>query len=292
MRIIMWIAAIGADFFKVSVLLFVVGALIMAFVTSIKKLFTKNKKKFLIYAVVLLLLFAATALLSNDKVLNDLPLSSFIGFQIVFLLLGILHIYVLRKFFSDLSEKPTNFWGEFLYTIASTCIGLTTFMMVVEIYKPSYKYIFAASVLLFIIPFMVLKLYEFAISIPLPVFKKWYYPINENIKDPKEDEMQNPLVISFEFNKGHQEDEYSNFRLKAPENMEFGRLFYFFMNDYNDRHPESLIQFMDKSNNPYGWLFYKKPKWYGTLKHIDFSRTVYGNKIKEDDIIICKKLSD
>ncbi len=289
MSLILQFTAINADFFKIGILLLLVSGLLMGFVAGLKKLFVKNKKKFFLYVLVVLLLFAATALLSNDKVLNDIPLNSFIGFQVIFLLLGSIHVLALRKFFPNLSENTTNFWSEFLYTIVITLLGLITFLMVVDLYKPDYKYIFAASSIVFIIPFMIVKVYEFAISVPVPIYKKWFYPIDKKIKDPKDEELTNPLVISFEFNKGKNLNELSNFRLKAPEKMEFGKLFYFFINDYNERHPEGEIRFLDEKNNPYGWIFYTKPNWLGMQSHIDYTRTVEGNNIKEDDVIICKR---
>ncbi|GAA0873413.1 TssN family type VI secretion system protein [Gangjinia marincola] len=266
-----------------------VGALLMGFVSSLKKLFTKNKKKFFLYVLVALLVFAGIGLLSNEKVLNDIPFNSFIGFQTLFLIMGILHVIALRYYFPDLSEKITNFWGEFLYTLVIGCFGLIAFMAVVNIFKPAYTYIFLSSAMWFITPLMVVKLYEFTIAVPKPIYKKWFYPIDKNIKDPTDEELVNPLVISFEFNKTEGNDTISNFRLKAPEKMEFGKLFYFFINDYNDRHPEGEIKFLDKTNTPYGWVFYTKPKWYQLQRHIDYTRTVDGNNIKEDDIIICER---
>ncbi|WP_025739943.1 TssN family type VI secretion system protein [Aquimarina pacifica] len=283
------LATLNADFLKLGIILLAVSAILMSFVSGLKKLFTKNKKKFFLYILVTLLLFGLVGLLSNEKVLDNLPLNNFISFQVLFLVLGILHVLGLRKFFPDLSEKTTDFWTEFLYTIVTTFLGLVAFMFVVGIYKPEYTYVFTAASITFIIPFMVVKLYEFAISVPVKIYKKWMYPINKKIKDPKSDELANPLVISFEFNKGKNLDQISNFRLKAPEKMEFGKLFYFFINDYNERHPEEEIQFLDRQNNPFGWIFYTKPSWFRGQKHIDFTRTVEANNIKEDDVIICRR---
>ncbi len=279
----------NAEFLKVGILLLAVSVLLMGFVTGLKKLFTKNKKKFFIYILIVLLLFGLTALLSNEKVLDDIPLNSFIGFQIIFLIFGGLHVLALRKFFPDLNEKTTSFWLEFLYTVVTVCLGLISFIYVVGIFKPEYKYIFTASAICFVVPFMLVKLYEFSISIPVPVYKKWFYPIDKKVKDPKDEELINPLVISFEFNKGKNLDEISNFRLKAPEKMEFGKLFYFFINDYNERHPGGEIKFLDDQNNPFGWIFHTKPNWFGIQRHIDFTRTVDSNNIKENDVIICRR---
>ena len=84
--------------------------------------------------------------------------------------------------------------------------------------------------------------------------------------------------------------ELSNFRLKAPEKMAFGKLFYFFINDYNDRHPENKIVYINSENEPHGWVFYRKPKWYLGMKYIDYARTVDSNGIKEDNVIICQRV--
>ncbi len=276
--------------FKIGIVLLIITMILMGFVTGLKKLFIKNKKKFFLYVLVILLLFAATALLSNEKVLNNIPLNNFISFQVVFFLLGVLHIMALRKFFPDISETPTCFWSEFLYTLVTVFVGLISFMFVVNIYKPEYTYIFLTSAITFLMPFMIVKLYEFAVSIPVSVYQKWFYPIDKKMKDPKEEELLNPLVISFEFNKGESLSEISNFRLKAPERMEFGKLFYFFINDYNERHPGGEITYIDKGNKPSGWIFYTKPNWLGLQKYINFNKTIEANNIKENDVIICRRV--
>lgn len=264
----------------------------MIFMKGIKKLFSKKKKQVLIYLLVMVALFALTALISNPHVLNNIPLHNFLAFQFIFLLLGILHVYVSREHFEVLSEKTGSFWSEFIFTIAVACLSLIAFFFITNMFKPEYKFVFLGAALWFLIPMLVIKTYEFAMTIPLPIYKKWHYPIGKNIKDPKDDELINPQVISFEFHKDDKTSELSNFRLKAPEKMEFGRLFYFFINDYNDRHPENKIGFINQSNEPDGWIFYKKPRWYTVMKYIDFARTVESNGIREDNVIICQRVEE
>jgi len=279
---------IGAGPLKLGVIVFALSGLIMGLVGGLRKLFMKNKGRFFIYLLVTAVLFAAVALLSNKKVLDNIPLNSFIGFQVILFVLGFLHVYAMRRIFPDLQKKITNFWLELLYTIVITCIALIAFMMVVELYKPEFKYMFLSAGIAFIIPFFIVKLFEYAIAVPVSVYKKWFYPVGQNIKDPKDNELRNPLVISFHFSKDERTNELSNFRLKAPEAMEFGKLFYYFINDYNDRHPEGEISFIDKKNEPYGWIFYRKT-WFGLLKHVDFERTIKSNRIKEDTVVICQR---
>ena len=281
---------LNGNAFKISILLFMVGSVVMMLFTKVRKIFTKQKKQAILYAIFILITFALVGFLSSSKFLNDTALNSFIGMQIVFLLLGILHLYIMRKFFDTLSEDKSDFFSEFLFTIAITLIGLFAFLNVVTRFRDGINYTFLASAIIFIVPCLVYKLYEYSLLIPVPVFKKWFYPLEVDVKEPTKKELQNPLVISFEFQKKQDLPDVTNFRVKAPENMEFGKLFYFFINDYNERHPESKIDFLDyNTQEPHGWIFYKKPNWIRSLRHINFSKSVLGNDIKEDYVIVCQR---
>ena len=281
--------AMSSGFLKLGLIMLVLGGIIMGFVTKLRKLFKKNKKTFFIYTLAVVLIFGLTGLLSNGNVLQNSPLANFISFQVLFLIYGSIHILVMRKFFDNILEEITDFWPEFFYTLVTAILGLIGFIFTVQLYKENYLYIFLASALCFLIPYLVIKLYEFAVSVPIPLHKKWTYPEQKNMKEPKESELKNPVVISFEFNKEADTDEISNFRLKAPEQMEFGKLFYFFINDYNERHPESQIAHVDENNVPYEWVFFSRPNFIGNRKHFDFNKTVDANSIKENDIIICQR---
>ncbi len=283
---------VQGDAFKLSLGLFIIGSLMMILMGKLRKLFTKNKKKAIIYALLILIAFALTGLLSSGKVLNDTPLNSYIGFQIVFMILGAVHIYVLRHYFEGFSEDKNSFFSELLFTIAIICIGLIAFFNIVNRFKEPFKFIYLASTFAFVIPFLFYRLYEFALSIPVPVYKEWLYPLGANIKDPTTKELKDPLVISFEFQKKRDNNDITNFRVKAPEAMEFGKLFYFFINDYNERHPESKIEFLSTSDEALGWIFYFKPNWWSGLKHVNFSKTVSGNNIKENHVIVCKRVDN
>lgn len=284
-------AILENDILKVNMGLFIVGTLIMTLVAKLRKLFTKNKKLALVYALFVLVTFALTALLSSNKVLNDIPVHSFYGMECVFFALGILHLSVLRKYFPDLSNDTSEFFPEFLFTLAYVCLGLIAFLQIVSRFRPDFSYMFTASALLFLLPTLFYKMYEFALQIALPIYDTWLYPLGKEIKDPTKDELVNPKVISFEFRKKEDENDITNFRIKAPLGMEFGKLFYFFIMDYNERHPESEIEIFDeKTQRPSSWAFHLKPNWWSTLKRINFDQTVAANDIREDSVIICNRV--
>ena len=273
---------------NVSILFFIISALIFGVVKKLRKLINQDKKKFLLYALFTLLTFALTGLLSAPVVLNDTPLSSFIGIQLIMLILGLFHLYVMYKYF--LFEN-SNFFTEFLFSLVILLIGFTAFVNVVSNFRPSLSYVFLGAGLFYLIPQLIKQLAVLAYSIPVAYFKKWKYPINSKIKDPLSHELTNPEVISFEFQKNIDDHEVTNFRVKAPMNMEFGKLFYFFINDYNERHPQSPITFLNaNSQEAYSWNFFFKPNWLGISKHLDFSKTVAQNNIKENDIIVCQRV--
>jgi len=289
MNTLLFLAIPGASFLKIGIILLAISALLMRFVAGLKKVFVKNKKAFFLYAIIFMILFGLTGLISNEKVLNNLPLNNYIGFQVIFVILGVIHMIAVRKVFPDLNEKLTSFLNEFLYTFVIALLGATVFMYIAGLYKPNYVFYFLTAFSAFFIPFMAVKLYEYAISIPVPIYKTWKYPSTKNIKDPSDEELTNPLVISFEFNKEEDSSEISNFRLKAPEKMEFGKLFYFFINDYNERNPESKISYLNKENEPYEWIFYKKGSLLTPEKYINYTHTIDSNAIRENDVIICQR---
>lgn len=278
------------DTLKLSLLFFLISSFFMLIIKDVRKLFSKDKKKAIIYTLLTLIVFALIGLLSSPKVLNDTALNSFIAFQFLFLIFGGVHVLVMRRFFEDLSAEKSNFLNEVFFTLAIGFIGMIAFFKVTTSFKPLFNYTFLTAVLTFLIPILFVKLYEFALLIPIKVYKQWLYPLGENIKDPTANELKNPIVISFEFKKKDKEDdEVTNFRVKAPENLEFGKLFYFFLNDYNERHPEEKIDFLDESNTPHKWVFYRKAKFLSGVKYLNFSKTVVANDLKEDDVVICQR---
>jgi hypothetical protein len=121
------------------------------------------------------------------------------------------------------------------------------------------------------------------------VFKTWSYP-DKPLPDPTDSELAAPMVISFEFKKKTDDQAFTSFRAKAPKDIQFGKLFYFFINDYNGRHPEGTIETGSRPNLPYRWVFHFKPRFLSGKKYLDPDETVYHNKIKENSIIVCQRI--
>lgn len=242
-----------------------------------------------IYILAASLFFAAIGFLGHPSVFIN-PMSSFIILQLLFILFGILHVYYLPKLLAWADDEKA-FPVTMLFTIIVAIFGYMFFVVVFKwVNRDGYHYVAGASTLFFIIPLLVYRTFLKAIAIPPKILKQWYYPVNEEIQEPNDDKLKNMLVISFEFQKKSDEPHFTNFRAKAPRDMEFSQLFYYFINDYNERHPNGKIEFTEATNEPYGWIFYKKPRWYTiNTVYIDTEKSFYANRVRENDVIVCRR---
>ncbi|PZP51088.1 MAG: hypothetical protein DI598_04090 [Pseudopedobacter saltans] len=247
-------------------------------------------KALIIYALLFALGIGITTFVATYAIPSNYTIL-FISLQVISLLWGIANRYALPKYMKWHSE--TTFGLDVLYSVAVGTLGAIAFILVYRIVnKENMELYLSFAFLTFPLPILVLQTFRKAIEIPPKVFKLWYYPVHQQeARFPDDKLLKNMLVISFEFKKQEQDSHYTNFRAKAPVDMELGELFYYFINDYNDRHPQEKIIFKDKNlGAPYGWLFYKKPKWYTLFtQYIDAEKTTFINSIKENDIIVCHR---
>jgi len=218
-------------------------------------------------------------------------LQHFIFMQVIFLAWGIVHVWALTRFLKWTGEG--SFWAELLYTIVLMLLGGMFFLIAYRVVnRDGLELAMATAILFFLIPRVVFQTYRAAMRISPKIFRQWFYPVHETVAEPDFAKLRNLLVISFEFQKRTSDKYFTNFRAKAPVDMEFGQLFYYFINDYNDRHPNDVIRYVAETGQPNGWIFYKKPKWYTFItRYIDADRTIFLNKIKENDVIICSRIS-
>lgn len=266
-----------------------VSGFVIALASKVRVIFKKNKLKAFLYLFSVVLLFALTALIAHQKVLNDDPLNSFIGMEIIVFLLGIAHVYVMRTVFKEWFDDKNEFFKEILFTVVVLCIALLVFANIVDRFKPEFVLYYLGTGVFFILPLLVLKMYNLSALIPVPIYKKWDFPIGVELREPSPSELSNPLVVTFQLRKKEGDKTISRLRTKAPEDMEFGRLFYFFVEDYNQIHPEQKIQVQDKNNKPNGYIFYFKPNWWSAIQHVDTSKTIKWNGIKENCMIIVQQ---
>jgi hypothetical protein len=189
------------------------------------------------------------------------------------------------------SKEPESFWLKFLFTVLLGIFGSIGYLIVFYLLnKSGLQYFMATSILFFVVPLVFYQCFQMALEIPPRILSEWFYPVNAEMEEPEDSKLKNLLVISFEFQKKVQDNHLTNFRAKAPVDMEFGQLFYYFINDYNERHQDNKIQFISPGGSPHGWIFYKRPRWYSlSTNYVDAEKTIFNNRIRENDVIICSR---
>lgn len=257
---------------------------------KIRNSFKPFSKKAIWYLLISVAVFALTGLFVAARFFSTYS-GYFIFFQILFLLYGCLHIYWMQQKM-DWGKDKRSFWPDLIFTFLILLAGAICFMLMYRfVNREGLELSMMLSTMFFIIPLFVWHTFHSAMAIPPKVFNQWYYPVHEPMEDPEEGKLKNMLLISFEFQKNGRDSFFTNFRAKAPVDMELGQLFYYFINDYNERHPQAQIHFSSGTGEPYGWMFYKKPKWYTILTtYMDSDKTIFLNRIRENDIIVCSRV--
>jgi Type VI secretion system, TssN len=265
-------------------------AIVGRLVTKLRGSFAPYRKVTIIYLLCYAGLGALAGFAGHPSVFGSASVA-YILFQVFFALLGAVHLYTMYRYLAW-STGNRSFWLQLLFTIVVAVFAAMSFMLVYKwMNRAGLHVVMTGSAVFVIIPLFVYHAFLAALAVPPKVFKQWYYPLHQNIPDPDAGKLKNVLVVAFQFQKTTTTIPYTSFRAKAPADMEFGQLFYYFLEDYNKRHPDGRIEFLDKRNEPYGWIFYKYPRWY-TLqtKYIDPDKTFFVNKIKEDDVIVCRRV--
>ncbi len=208
--------------------------------------------------------------------------------QSYILLLGIVNIVIIEYILPWYEEQ--KFRWKFVYTLIILLLSilLLTFGMDKLIGLSIFIPELFASLIWFLLPLVILEMVVSYLRIPKQRYIQWFYPVDNPPGEPSDSELLNPIVISFVLKKRDKNDEELVFRSKAPMRMELGKLFYYFINDYNAKNPNSTIKYLDDEGQAYSWnLVKKKNSIFSARAGIDPYSSVQENKLVENDIILC-----
>ncbi len=282
---------LAGDINAISILFIFFGAMFFAFAKSLKKLFSHDRKKMILYLLVAALAYAVCSLFTIQNLMFYGITSNYIAIMVMSLLFGSLMIMALEKYF----EWPDKLkWlAQLMLILVSVLVGFVVFVQIAGRFGVvGMHYFFSTATIGVIFPWLFLHLFNSAMDIPLAIYKKWEYPINKKYVRPDHEDLKNPYIITLEFFKSKEAEFISRFRVRAPENMDFGMFFYHFINDYNQKHPEELIHYGAKEEKLQSWIFYRRPRFIGRWKQVNTEQTVFRNNIKENNVIVCQRLSD
>ncbi|HEA21173.1 hypothetical protein LCGC14_1560950 [marine sediment metagenome] len=271
--------------FVAIILLVFVG---IKLISSNTPAFRKQQRKYLHYLLIDLAVMAVVVAVVYNLRQSGVMLR-YLTFLGIAFILGGLHVYFYRNIFDKFETENT--FKQFIIAFITSLILIVPIILTGAYFEDlDYLSYYLLVIATFVLPTSFTVLFEHSISIPVKLYSKWHYPLGRKYDTPKHNELNNMIVVNFMFLKNTKEQQMTSFKAKAPKNMNFGRLFYFFINDYNDKKTTSKIETTEDSGSPYGWYFYTKPKWYGTTEHIDSELSVDKNNLEEGDVVVCHRI--
>ena len=205
--------------------------------------------------------------------------------QALVFIIGIGHVYLVYHF---IPINPNDFWSGFLITVLIMFIAAGAAAVLYYFVRLDYR--FLTYTLTFIIPYVCWQAYRYFFQIPAPVYKAWYYPVNEEMPDLDMIDLSQIEVVQFVFCKKIHDPSQTSFTSKAPLNMTLGQLFFIFINDYNDKNAQQHIDYLKSAQEPFGWLFYRKTKWFNRKQFFDADLSFRNNSIQANELIYAERV--
>ena len=214
--------------------------------------------------------------------------------SVLYLLFGWIHLRQLMKRFKG---QDVPFWlsviFELLLTFFTLLLGVYLFTYIFNWLSPfqGYALLSASCSISFLIPLFFYYSYMQLLSIPFSIYRAWRYDVNRNIADFDGFDLTQLKVVSIELAKNVEEG--SQFRIKAKmpaSGLTFGDWFQKVLDDYNFKNGTNAIALFDEEGLYYTWVFYVKRSFFHLRHYINFDLDSTENKIRENDIIICKRV--
>lgn len=249
--------------------------------------YKKYKTNIYIYLFLIVIVYAMVAFLGYNKLFSEHLLYEFIFYQVFSLVIGSIHCYVYHNFFNKFEQEKSPM--EYLFALLVALYGIIPFLLIYSFFNGNqFAYLMLGHYILFFVPTFVNDTFNRAMKIPPKVYLTWQFPENyRELAGVSDEEMRDLVVFTFLIGRKGNSKKLSIYRAKGPTRIDFGRLFFNFVLDYNERHPAEPIEIKDKNGKLYEWVFFKQPKWYETTQYIDPKYTLYMNGIEENSVIFC-----
>ncbi len=275
--------------FFISIMLVVVVILTMLFADKVKNFKKEYRLKFFVYIFSMVFITALICFMGTTRTIDDL-LNEFIFYQVLIFLLGMIHTLLYRTYFEKFGTK--NMWMEMWFLFIVLLYLVIPFLIVYTIFHGNtFSFSMVFSLIPFLIPTLIYSSFIKAVAIPAKIYHTWAMDlIAGEYPEISDEEYKELIVITLVFQKSHDSLNRTEFRARAPIRIDFGRMFYFFVNDYNLRNIDSPINMVGEDGTAQNWVFYLKPAWYGTSKYVDPKLPLYMNGIEENSVIICERV--
>ncbi|NIG53732.1 TssN family type VI secretion system protein [Chitinophaga sp. Cy-1792] len=208
--------------------------------------------------------------------------------ECIWVMVGLCNLYILQY----ISKERVYSWWKMIVFTCLLPLGYGALLLLFNYYRKEYAISYYPLVTVICWPFIILFtswMTAAGMSIPVEIYRTWVYPQEMQVPEMKEDELKDVLVIGLKLTKAKDDPVVTYMRARAPGKIALGVFFFHFINDYNDRHPETPVQWQT-NNRPDEWLFYIRHRWFRYCTILDPALPVYRNSIKENTIIYCRRI--
>lgn len=247
-------------------------------------------KKLLMYVLLVFTLFASLGAIVSQIVSL---LLGFIVFEIVALVLGMIFLMTIYKTFSPWLERSEFAPGFWLF-VSLMFFGMSGFILSYALLSKQAGMLtpyLSLGALLYLLPYMFVKSYDFWMDIPPKVYRKWYYPVNTRVPVI---ELRNTQRVKVRICKKPNSSVWEGHEFEAPKERELGEWMHYMIDLYNtkiDTQTPIICQEV-QTNKPVGWVFYT-PSFWGLFKtYFDPSKTFVQNNITTSTPIVARSYTD
>lgn len=272
-----------------AILIAITVVLTMIFSDKVKEFNQKYKRKFYIYALSFVFIYALIAFLGFNKLFSKLS-DEYLFYQIATLLFGGIHVFFYRWYFDEFQIKKLEI--ELLFALVIILYSSIPFILIYTALSGlEFTLLMCSQFIVFFIPTWINGLFDYIVEIPSKIYVTWKLPQEKNAyADLEDSEIRDLLLITLLIKKNESDTEYTSIRAKGPVRMDFGRLFYHTTSDYNKRYVKEPIQLTIDDQHSH-WVFFLQPKWNEKAKYVDARYTLGMNGITENSVIICHRKS-
>ncbi|MEF9478741.1 TssN family type VI secretion system protein [Chryseobacterium sp. 1B4] len=219
---------------------------------------TGYRSQFNFYICFVALVGAVTAFLGYNKLFAGSTLSEFIFYQTVCLVVGGVHCYLYRYIFHSFGGKPE--WLEYLFMVTAICYSMIAFLLIYTFLNGmKFVSLMMGQYVIFLVPTLVNETFNRAMNIPPEIYKTWQFPENyKNLPGVTDEEMKDLVVFTLLIDKDRDVKNFRAYKAKGPTRIDFGRLFYSFVLDYNEKNSGNELK-VEGENGFYNWVFFYSP---------------------------------
>lgn len=214
--------------------------------------------------------------------------------SILYFLLGWIHLNQIGKRFQaqDVSTGLLLLF-ELTITVFTLLFGVLLFTYLFDWLSPfrGYALLSASCSLTFLIPLLFSYSYVQFLKIPFSIYKAWNYDKNKQLIDFDGFDLNKLMVVTLELSKNGGDG--NQFRIKAKTlltGITYGDWFQKVLEDYNFKNATNAIELCNEEGVYYTWIFYVKRSLFHFRHYIDFDLDMAQNSIRENDVIICKRV--